>query len=184
MFSKALNLYNLTINRTQQLLQDAIEKLAARQREFELNEKNFIRDANALSEKFNASEIKNDRLLKELNEQKLKISQQNSAISGLEQLICVKEDVSKQLEATEKQLNQVAADRKDLRVQLENVVVTQDQANNKLFEAEKNANQLRQYIEEKEQEVEHLTMTVIALRENQEVYVPTKVNIPKDLESE
>lgn len=169
-------LFNLIICRTQQNLQDAVEKLAARQREFEFNEKTFIRDANVLNEKLNASEIKNDRLVKELNEHKLKISQQNSAISSLEQLICVKEDVSKQLENTEKQLNQVVADRKELRNQLENVVVTQDQANNRLFEAEKNSNQLRQIIEEKEQEVEHLTMTVIALKEGQEVYVPTKVN--------
>jgi hypothetical protein len=159
---------------TQQLLQESIEKLAARQREFELNEKTFTRDANNLTERFGVSELKNDRLTKELNEQKLKVSQQNTTISSLEQLICVKEDISKKLEVTEKQLTQVLTDRKELRAQLENVVVNQDQSNNKLFEAEKNSNQLRQIIEDKDQEIEYLTLTVIALRENQEVYVPEK----------
>jgi len=159
---------------TQQLLQEAIEKLTMRQREFEMNEKVFMRDTSNLNERLGASELKNERLAKELNEHKLKVSQQNTTISSLEQLICVKEDISKQLEASEKQMVQVLADRKELRAQLENVVVSQDQANNKLFEAEKNANQFRQCIEDKDQEIEHLTMTVIALRESQEVYVPEK----------
>jgi len=159
---------------TQALLQESVEKLAARQREFEMNEKTFLRDTNVLTEKLSVSEMKGDRLTKDLNEQKMKVSQQNTTISSLEQLICVKEDISKQLEVTEKQLTQVLADRKELRMQLENVVVTQDQTNNKLFEAEKNSNQLRQIIEDRDQEIEQLTLTVIALRESQEVYVPTK----------
>jgi len=159
---------------TQHLLQESVEKLATRQREFEQNEKNFMKDVNTLNERSSTSETKNDRLAKELNEQKVKISQLNSTISSLEQIICVKEDISKQLEVKEKQYVQVADDRRELRAQLDGVLATQEQANNKLFEVERVSNELRQTIEEKEEQIDNLVATVIALRESQEVYVPAK----------
>jgi len=161
-------------SQTKQNLQESLEKLATRQREFEINEKTFIKDKTVLCEKLDSAESRNDRLNKEVNEQKLKVSQMGTNISSLEQLVCVKEDISKQLDGTQKQLGQVVEDRKALRAQLESVVVSQDHANNKLLEVERSANQLRNIIEEKEEEIGHLTTTVIALREAQDVYVPTK----------
>lgn len=156
------------------MLQEAVEKLAARQRDFEITEKNFMKDFNALNERFSTSESKNDRLTKELNEQKLKVSQLNTTVSGLEQVICVQEDISKQLETKDRQYTQVADDRRELRAQLDAVLATQEQANTKLFEVERVSNELRQTLEEKEEQIENLTATVIALREAQEVYIPTK----------
>ena len=163
-------------SQTKQNLSESLEKLATRQREFEVSEKAFIKDKNVLCEKLDVAESRNDRLGKEVNEQKLKVSQLGTTISSLEQLVCVKEDMSKQLEGTQKQLGQVVEDRKALRAQLEAVVVSQDHANNKLLEVERTANQLRTIIEEKEEEIGQLTATVIALREATDVYVPTKVN--------
>jgi len=125
-----------------------------------------------LTEKLDVSEFKNDRVTKELNEEKLKVSQLLTNVSSLEQLICVKEDVNKQLEVTQIQLEQVAEDRTALRNQLEAVVITQDLANNKLLEVEKTSNQLRTILEEKEEDIEYLT---VALKEAQDLYVPQKV---------
>lgn len=155
----------------QQNLQDAVEKLATRQREFETAEKTFVKERTALTEKLDVSEFKNDRVTKELNEEKLKVSQLLTNVSSLEQLICVKEDVNKQLEVTQIQLEQVAEDRTALRNQLEAVVITQDLANNKLLEVEKTSNQLRTILEEKEEDIEYLT---VALKEAQDLYVPQK----------
>ena len=125
-----------------------------------------------MTEKLDVSEFKNDRVTKELNEEKLKVSQLLTNVSSLEQLICVKEDVNKQLEVTQIQLEQVAEDRTALRNQLEAVVITQDLANNKLLEVEKTSNQLRTILEEKEEDIEYLT---VALKEAQDLYVPQKV---------
>ena len=165
------------INRTQHLLQDSLEKLAQRQKEFEVNEVNFTKENNILAEKLSVSETKNDHLSKDLNEQRVKVSELHSTVAGLEQLVCVKEDVDKQLKTTQNQLLEAVEDKKSIRRQLEAVCISQDQISSKLLETEKAGNQLRQIAEEQDQEIEQLTATVIALRENMEVYVPAKVNL-------
>ena len=167
----------VNVFRTQHLLQESVESLATRQREFEVNERNFNKDINNLGEKLSNSEVRNERANKELNEQRLKVSQLNTSVSSLEQLVCVKDDIKKQLETAERQAAQLLEDRKALRDQLEAVTVTQDQANARLLEAERGNNQLRQIIEEQNTQIEQLTLTIITLRESQEMYLPIKVDL-------
>ena len=166
----------INVLRTQHLLQESVENLAARQREFEVNERNFNKDVNNLGEKLSNSEVRNERVSKELNEQRLKVSQLSTSVSSLEQLVCVKDDIKKQLETAERQAAQLLDDRKVLRGQLEAVTITQDQANARLLEAERGNNQLRQIIEEQNTQIEQLTLTIITLRESQEMYLPIKVD--------
>lgn len=89
----------------------------------------------------------------------------------------MKEDVNKQLDSTSQQLHAAQEDRKVLRSQLEALAVTQDQAARRCIEVETTANQLRQAIEEREEYIEELVATVVALREAMEVYVPTKGDV-------
>jgi len=163
--------------RTQHLLQESVETLAHRQKEFEVNEVNFSKETNILAEKLSISETKNDHLSKDLNEQRVKVSELHSTVTQLEQIVCVKEDVEKQLQTTEKHLCEANDDKQAIRKQLEAVCINQDQTNAKLLETEKAGNQLRQVVEEQDQEIEQLTAENIALRENLEVYIPAKGDV-------
>jgi predicted RNase H-like nuclease (RuvC/YqgF family) len=78
------------------------------------------------------------------------------------------------LEAAENKLGQVLDDRKVLRGELQNMAVNQEQTNNRLMEVERQANNLRAALEEKDEQIEHLTEAIHQMREGQEVYVPTK----------
>ena len=161
--------------RTQYLLQEAVDNLALRQKQFENSEQAYKKDISCLAEKLNTVEIKTDYLNRELNQSKLKVSELNTTVIELEQLICVKEDVNKQLEAASRNIVDMNEDRKTLAHNLELVILSQDEANEKLFEASQTTHQLRQNNAEQAQQVEQLTMAVISLRENQQMYLPIKV---------
>ena len=175
MHSKLSSDLNNFFYRSQQLLKQSLEKLALRQKEFEISEEAQRNERDDLMQKLNQSQTKNENLNKELNQSDLNVSKLTTTMLELQQLVSLKADTDKQLELTERQRVEISKDKEELTSQLGTIIYSQDEASQKLLEVEKTANQLRQINEEQYQEIEQLTMAVIALKEHQETYIPTRV---------
>ena len=74
------------------------EELQNKDREFETIEKKYLREICNLKEKLDQSDTRENVLVQEVSSQKSKITELKSNVSSLEQILCIKEDVNRQLD--------------------------------------------------------------------------------------
>ena len=82
----------------QAIISQTKEDMIAKNREYENIEKGYVREIGHLRERITQLENKNNMLNAELDKARLANSDLKATISSLEEIICLKEDVNKQLD--------------------------------------------------------------------------------------
>lgn len=93
-------LFQLIFNSLQNIINETKDEIAAKDRGFESIEKGYVREISHLRERASQLENKNNLLLAEIDKARLTNSELKATISSLEEIICLKEDVNKQLDST------------------------------------------------------------------------------------
>jgi chromosome segregation ATPase len=144
-------------------------------RDFDNNERKYLKEIAALREKLNQAEIRDNNHIHQAQIAKATISELKANVSGLEQILCIKEDVNKQLDAITVKLANTIKDRESLSSQVQALLQSQNLSNTKILDLEKEIVNLKNVVTEKDEYILTLKKLIIDIKEKQVQYIPKKV---------
>jgi chromosome segregation ATPase len=145
-------------------------------RDFDSNERKYLKEIASLREKINQHEIRENNHIHQAQLAKATISELKANVSGLEQILCIKEDVNKQLDATTVKLANTIKDRESLNSQVQALLQSQNSSNSKILELEKEIVNLKNIVLDKDEYILSLKKLIIDIKEKQVQYIPKKVS--------
>ncbi len=149
--------------------------MAQKAREFDVQERKLLKEIAVLREKINQQEVIQNTLAQDNQEAKATISELKATVSSLEQILCVKEDINKQLDTTAFKLASTLRERENLASQVQTLLQGQNIANNKILELEKELTGTKTALVDRDEYVANLKRLIIEMKEKQPLYIPQRV---------
>lgn len=160
------------------LIESTKEELMIKTRDFDNNERKYLKEIAALREKINQAEVNHNNHVHQAQIAKATISELKANVSGLEQILCIKEDVNKQLDSITVKLANTIKDRESLSAQVQALLQSQNLSNSKILDLEKEIFTLKNNLADKDEYILQLKALIIDIKTKQVLYIPKKVIHP------
>eukprot|EP00331_Platyophrya_macrostoma_P008510 CAMPEP_0176430638 /NCGR_PEP_ID=MMETSP0127-20121128/14363_1 /TAXON_ID=938130 /ORGANISM="Platyophrya macrostoma, Strain WH" /LENGTH=872 /DNA_ID=CAMNT_0017812547 /DNA_START=26 /DNA_END=2644 /DNA_ORIENTATION=+ len=165
---------NLNCNNLNKKIEEYRAQILAANRQREALEKSHADEILALSKKLNQAEDKNNALAGENNQQLKAIADLKSKVSVLEQYLCTKEDLNKQLDQTKQKLSKAILDRDQALENIRKLTIVHQETYNQVLELNKVIKDLNIQLNERDHYILNLRKVILEIREGNPLYIPVK----------